>query len=29
LILKQAGFTDVKVMDGGVLMWPGELVYGK
>ena len=22
LILKQAGFTDVKVMDGGVLMWP-------
>ncbi len=26
LILKQAGFTDVKVMDGGILMWPGELI---
>lgn len=22
LILKQAGFTNVKVMDGGILMWP-------
>ena len=26
LILKQAGFTDVKVMDGGILMWPGKLI---
>ena len=26
LVLKQAGFTDVKVMDGGILMWPGKLV---
>jgi len=26
LILKQGGFTNVKVMDGGILMWPGELV---
>lgn len=26
LILKQAGFTDVKVMDGGILMWPGKLM---
>ena len=25
LILKKAGFTDVKVMDGGILMWPGAL----
>ncbi len=25
LILKQAGFADVKVMDGGILMWPGKL----
>jgi len=24
LILKQAGFADVKVMDGGILMWPYE-----
>ncbi|MBN2162742.1 MAG: FAD-dependent oxidoreductase [Pontiellaceae bacterium] len=28
LILKQAGFTDVKVMDGGILMWPGKLIRG-
>lgn len=28
LILKQAGFTDVKVMDGGILMWPGRLIRG-
>jgi len=28
LILKQAGFTEVKVMDGGILMWPGELIRG-
>ncbi|HAS84355.1 MAG TPA: pyridine nucleotide-disulfide oxidoreductase [Verrucomicrobia bacterium] len=28
LILKQAGFTDVKVMDGGILMWPGTLLRG-
>ena len=26
LILKQAGFADVKVMDGGILMWPGKLI---
>jgi NADPH-dependent 2,4-dienoyl-CoA reductase/sulfur reductase-like enzyme/rhodanese-related sulfurtransferase len=26
LILKQAGFADVKVMDGGILMWPGKLL---
>ncbi|MDF7798655.1 FAD-dependent oxidoreductase [Pontiellaceae bacterium B1224] len=26
LILKQAGFTDVKVMDGGILMWPFEKI---
>jgi len=25
LILKQAGFADVKVMDGGILMWPGTV----
>ena len=25
LILKQAGFKRVKVMDGGILMWPGKL----
>ena len=25
LILKQAGFEDVKVMDGGILMWPGAI----
>lgn len=25
LILKQAGFADVKVMDGGILMWPGKI----
>lgn len=28
LILKKAGFTDVKVMDGGILMWPGKLIKG-
>ncbi len=28
LILKQGGFTDVKVMDGGILMWPGKLTRG-
>lgn len=25
LILKHAGFKDVAVMDGGILMWPGKL----
>ncbi|MFO7937922.1 MAG: FAD-dependent oxidoreductase [Kiritimatiellia bacterium] len=25
LILRKAGFEDVKVMDGGILMWPGTL----
>ena len=28
LILKKAGFEDVKVMDGGILMWPGKLIKG-
>lgn len=28
LMLKKAGFTDVKVMDGGILMWPGKLIKG-
>lgn len=28
LILKKAGFKDVKVMDGGILMWPGKLLKG-
>jgi len=28
LILQQAGFADVKVMDGGILMWPGALQRG-
>jgi rhodanese-related sulfurtransferase len=28
LILKKAGFTDVTVMDGGILMWPGKLIKG-
>lgn len=28
LILKQAGFTDVRVMDGGILMWPGKTTRG-
>ena len=28
LILKKAGFKDVKVMDGGILMWPGKLIKG-
>jgi len=26
LILKEAGFNNVKVMDGGILMWHGELI---
>lgn len=26
LILRQAGFTEVKVMDGGILMWPGPVI---
>jgi len=26
LILKQSGYSDVAVMDGGVLMWPGKLI---
>ena len=29
LILKAAGFTDVKVMDGGVEMWPYEKLTNK
>jgi rhodanese-related sulfurtransferase len=29
LILKAAGFTDVKVLDGGVVMWPYEKEPGK
>lgn len=28
LILKKAGFEDVKVMDGGIAMWPGKLLKG-
>ncbi len=28
LILQKAGFKDVKVMDGGILMWPGKLIQG-
>lgn len=28
LILKKAGFASVKVMDGGILMWPGKLIKG-
>ena len=28
LILKKAGFDDVTVMDGGILMWPGKLMKG-
>ena len=28
LILKKAGFEGVKVMDGGILMWPGKLIKG-
>ncbi|MDD2598841.1 MAG: FAD-dependent oxidoreductase [Kiritimatiellae bacterium] len=28
LILKNAGFKDVTVMDGGLLMWPGKLIKG-
>ena len=29
LILSAAGFQDVRVMDGGVQMWPYEKVYGR
>jgi len=29
LILKAAGFENVKVMDGGVVMWPYEKILGK
>jgi len=28
LILQSAGFTRVRVMDGGVIMWPFEKIYG-
>jgi rhodanese-related sulfurtransferase len=28
LILRHAGFEDVRVMDGGVVMWPYEKVNG-
>ncbi|MCF7888846.1 MAG: FAD-dependent oxidoreductase [Victivallales bacterium] len=28
LILKAAGFKNVKVMDGGILMWPYEIIEG-
>ena len=28
LILKHAGFTKVKTMDGGILMWPYEKIVG-
>ena len=28
LILKAAGFQNVRVMDGGVMMWPYEKVHG-
>jgi NADPH-dependent 2,4-dienoyl-CoA reductase/sulfur reductase-like enzyme/rhodanese-related sulfurtransferase len=28
LILKKAGFKDVKVLDGGVVMWPFEKIVG-
>lgn len=26
IVLRQNGFRDVKVMDGGIMMWPGRLV---
>lgn len=29
LILKAAGFKNVKVMDGGIVMWPYEKIYEK
>ncbi|MDP8266196.1 MAG: FAD-dependent oxidoreductase [Candidatus Aceula meridiana] len=29
LILKSAGFSNVKVMDGGILMWPFEKIFPK
>ncbi len=28
LILKAAGFSRVRVMDGGIVMWPYEKVHG-
>ncbi len=28
LILKAAGFSRVRVMDGGIVMWPYERVHG-
>jgi len=28
LILQEAGFAKVRVMDGGVMMWPYEKIYG-
>lgn len=28
LILKKSGFKEVKVMDGGILIWPGKLIKG-
>ncbi|MDA3924436.1 MAG: FAD-dependent oxidoreductase [Kiritimatiellae bacterium] len=28
LILKKAGFKDLSVMDGGILMWPGKIIQG-
>ena len=28
IILKAAGFTRVRVMDGGIMMWPYEKVHG-
>jgi rhodanese-related sulfurtransferase len=28
LILKAAGFSSVRVMDGGVIMWPFEKIHG-
>lgn len=28
ILLRHAGFSDVRVLDGGVLMWPFEKVYG-
>lgn len=28
LILKKAGFKEISVMDGGILMWPGKIIRG-